>query len=86
MSGGEYIRHDAPSDVSHDYMLHNEAEDRCIEPTGRTKENVVIWRQRAKRNDLFVCECYIAMLMEIGGFIGEFAGEQIQPEEERKSE
>jgi phage terminase large subunit GpA-like protein len=60
---------EVPSDVSSDYMAHMEAE--VIEKRRDARGyDVTEWVQIRDRNDLFVCECYIAMLMEMAGLIG----------------
>lgn len=63
------VKWEVPSDVSSDYLSHMEAEEMETRRDARGAE-VNIWIQRKPRNDLFVCECYIAMLMEMGGLIG----------------
>lgn len=57
-----------PDDVSENYHKHNEAEERVEE----RKENmppVVRWQQRKDRNDLFVCEAYIALQVDMAGMV-----------------
>jgi Phage terminase large subunit (GpA) len=71
-----YLRHgggvkwEVPGDVSETYQKHMESEQLESEQVGRTKQVVTFFRQVRKRNDLYVCECYIAMLMERAGLIG----------------
>jgi hypothetical protein len=64
------VKWEVPGDVSQDYRAHMESEEMRETKNARTGETVGIWVQLKKRNDLFVCECYVAMLMEMGGFIG----------------
>ncbi len=70
------IRWEIPIDVSDDYKSHLESEELRTRTHPRTGETIHEWVQVRKRNDLFVCECYIAMLMEMAGLIGANAGEQ----------
>jgi hypothetical protein len=65
------IKHEVPGDVSEDYQKHNDAEKLEVQRTGRTQSPTMVWRQVRERNDLFVCECYIAMMMEMAGLIGD---------------
>jgi hypothetical protein len=58
---------EVPDDVSRDYLNHMDAEE-LIERKDRLGAIVKEWVQRKARNDLFVCECYIAMMADIGGF------------------
>ncbi len=60
---------ETPSDVSRDYLLHNDAER--IEDRRVKGQITRAWIQIADRNDLFVCECYQAMLADYVGLIGE---------------
>jgi len=62
--------HEVPGDVSHEYLQHQEAEEMRERRNPRTGEVDIVWVQMKKRNDLFVLECYIAMLMEMAGLIG----------------
>lgn len=60
---------EVPNDVSPDYLAHMEAE--VIEKRKDARGyDVTEWVQIRDRNDLFVCECYVAMLMEMAGLIG----------------
>lgn len=58
------VKWETPEDVSDDYQKHMKAEE--LQVNGGVEE----WVKLAERNDLFVCECYIAMQMEIAGLIG----------------
>lgn len=66
------VKWEVPDDVSDDYRAHMESEE-LEKRRDHNGAEVSEWKQIAVRNDLFVCECYIAMLMEMGGFIGERA-------------
>jgi hypothetical protein len=57
-----------PDDVSEDYHKHMEAEER-IEERKEGAAPVVRWVQRKDRNDLFVCECYIALQIDQAGAV-----------------
>ena len=59
--------YETPDDVSDDYRRHQEAEQRqeYISPTDGSRS--WRWVQIKKRNDLFVCEAYIAMLVDQAG-------------------
>lgn len=60
---------EVPGDVSVDYQHHMEAwelQDKKA-PNGNTKR---VWVQLKKRDDLYKCETYIAMLMEMAELIG----------------
>jgi hypothetical protein len=61
---------DTPEDVSEDYLAHMESEERVIRRHPRTNEEIHEWVQLKDRNDLFVCEAYIAMQIEMAGWIG----------------
>jgi len=69
-----------PEDVSPEYRAHNEAERLVSWHIPKTGQEVKIWRQFKKRNDLFVCECYQALLAEVMGIIGAVEVEE-RPEE-----
>lgn len=59
-----------PGDVSEDYKAHMEAEEEVVERHPRTGETVRRWVQRKERNDLYVCECYVALNADRAGLIG----------------
>jgi hypothetical protein len=65
------MQYEAASDVSEDYKNHNDAEERRTRQHPRTGQNIIEWIQLKRRNDLFVCECYCAMMLNISGQIGE---------------
>lgn len=68
---GGALKHEVPSDVSEDYLSHQEAEELQDHTIPLTGERTKIFVQVKPRNDLLVCERYCAMLMDMGGFIGE---------------
>lgn len=59
-----------PSDVSDDYQAHMESEE-LQEQVQTDGSRRMVWVQLKARNDLFVCECYIAMQMNMLGLVGE---------------
>jgi hypothetical protein len=61
---------ETPGDVSEDYLKHNKAEKLVDWVTPRTGQTIKIWKQFQKRNDLFVCECYQALVADILGIVG----------------
>lgn len=65
IDGVEPVKRIIPSDVSADYLAHSSAENREVNPVGRTKELKPEWIQVRKRNDLFVCDCYCEMMWQI---------------------
>lgn len=67
----EYITHDVPSDVSDDYKIQNDSWELVSATKGRSKEQIEEWRQTRKDDHMLMCEGYIAMMMDIGGFVGE---------------
>lgn len=68
--GAGTVIHETPGDVSKDYRQHMESEELQERRNKSTGELQKVWTQLKERNDLFVCECYIAMLMEMAGIIG----------------
>ena len=62
---------DTPGDVSEDYHKHMEAEERVSRRHPRTGEEITEFVQQKSRNDLYVCECYIAMQVEQAGLVRE---------------
>lgn len=64
-----------PGDVSDDYRKHMESEELRTRRTG-TGEVVSEWVQLLDRNDLRVCECYLALLAEMAGCIPAIIYEQ----------
>lgn len=69
LRGGGSVKWEVPGDVSDDYKSHMEAEE-LEEKKLPSGEIVRKWIQRKRRNDLFVTECYVAMLAEMAGLIG----------------
>lgn len=60
---------DVPADVSDDYRRHMEAEVLRDHVVGRSQEIKPVWTRLQKRNDLFVCECYLTLLPRWSGLI-----------------
>ena len=70
--------YETPEDVSDDYREHQEAEER-VESITTDGARVYKWIQHKRRNDLFVCEAYIAMQVDQAGMIlGEMAKAEVQ--------
>lgn len=78
------VKWEVPADVSNDYREHMEAEELQSRRTSDGYQRNV-WVQVRRRNDLFVCECYIAMLMEMAGLIGGAIGPTDTAESESES-
>jgi hypothetical protein len=55
--------------VSEQYQNHLDSEERVEREVPETGEMRPVWVQKKKRNDLFVCECYIAMQIDQAGLI-----------------
>lgn len=70
LRGADGVKWEVPGDVSEDYKSHMESEELEERRHPRTNEVIVEWVQRRPRNDLFVCEAYVVMLMEMAGLIG----------------
>ena len=70
LRGADALKWEVPGDVSKDYKEHMEAEELQERPSPKTKAKEKVWVQVKARNDLFVCECYIAMLMDMAGVLG----------------
>lgn len=58
-----------PDDASEDYKKHCEAEERTSRLHPRTNQVIWEWVQKRSRNDLWICECYIAMQIEQSGMM-----------------
>jgi hypothetical protein len=58
-----------PDDVSDDYRSHWSSEERVTREHPRTGETIYEWHQLKPRNDLRVCEAYIAMQIDQAGKI-----------------
>lgn len=65
----EYITHDVPGDVSEEYKMQNDSWELIQATRGRSKEHIEEWRQTRKDDHMLMCEAYIAMMMDIGGFV-----------------
>lgn len=69
---GGAVKWEVPDDVSEDYRAHMESESFERRRNARGEWEGV-WIQHAERNDLFVLECYCAMMMDDAGLIGDIA-------------
>lgn len=74
------VQYDTPSDVSKEYREHHEAEHRVVSIHPTDGSTVVRWVQQKRRNDQFVNECYVTMLFDMSGGIGEMAFANIETE------
>jgi hypothetical protein len=63
------IIHDVPADVSDDYQKQNDSWERITGTRGRSQEHIEEWRQTRADDHMLMCEGYIAMEMDLGGFI-----------------
>lgn len=70
LRAGGAVRHEVPEDVSEDYLAHQEAEELQDYIVPKTGERTKIFVQLKERNDLLVCERYLAMLADMAGLIG----------------
>ena len=76
LRAGGAVTHEVPADVSEDYLAHQEAEELQDHRIPKTGELVKVFVQIKPRNDLLICERYIAMLMDMAGLIGATAAHQ----------
>jgi hypothetical protein len=58
-----------PSDVSRDYQEHHQAEELRERKKKNSNEIQKVWVQLKERNDLYVCECYVAMMVDMAGLV-----------------
>jgi len=73
-------QYETPADVSDDYKAHFDAEERVVRQHPRTGQDIIEWIQRKRRNDLFVCECYCDMVLDMSGMIGEADVHEVRTE------
>jgi hypothetical protein len=66
---GDFIRWEVPGDVSEDYQQQNDAWERTTVKQARTNDEVEGFRKTRKADHMTMCEAYIAMMMDIGGFL-----------------
>ena len=62
-------RYETPEDVSEEYQSHQEAETRVESKNPSDNTTKYVWYQHKDRNDQFVNECYIAMMVDQAGMI-----------------
>lgn len=67
----EYIEWETPGDVSEDYKMQLESWERVSMKQERTKDEIEGFEKKRKDDHMLMCEGYIAMLMDIGGFLPE---------------
>jgi hypothetical protein len=81
----QLIRYDIPSDVSEEYQKQIAAWERVPVRQTKTNEEIEGFRKVKKDDHLLMCEAYIAMLMDIGGILGQRLAELgIKPTEDKK--
>lgn len=61
---------EVPSDVSDDFKNHMEAWEVQQKAVSKTQRIEDVWVQLRKRDDLFKCLCYVALIMEDSNLIG----------------
>lgn len=77
----EWIEHEVPADVSEDYKLQTESWERVSMKQARTNDDVEGFEKKRKDDHLLMCEGYVAMLMDIGGYLGQrLAGLGVAPQ------
>jgi hypothetical protein len=76
-----FVKWEVPEDVSDDYRAHMESESFERRRNARDGSWEGVWVQHTDRNDLFVCECYAAMLADDAGLIGDIAAGSTAVEE-----
>jgi len=67
---GDFITWSVPGDVSDEYKLHSEAWERSTVKEAQSNEERQAFTKIRKDDHLLMCEGYVAMLMDIGGFVG----------------
>lgn len=70
LRNAEAIKWDVPGDVSEEYKEQIDSEELQERRLPKTNELVEEWVQIKEANHMYVCECYIAMLMDMAGLIG----------------
>lgn len=68
LRGAQDTKWEVPADVSRAYLDHMAAEELEERRSGDGSLERR-WVQRRDRNDLFVCECYLAMMMKMAGLV-----------------
>jgi hypothetical protein len=67
--GSDFIAWEVPGDVSEDYQKQIDCWERVSVKQRKTNDEVEGFRKRYEADHMTMCEAYIAMMMEIGGFI-----------------
>ena len=80
------VKYIIPDDVSAPFIAHQSAEALEEKRNAKTGETTQIYVQHKGRNDLYVCCAYIAMLAEMGGFIGQAAVDTFTVEVQEETE
>lgn len=58
---------DTPSDVSRDYKEHMESNELQEFPIPKTNQTQMLWAKIRAREDLYVCECYQCLPVDLAG-------------------
>lgn len=69
--GTDFIKWDVPADVSEDYQKQIDCWERVSIKQRNTNDEVEGFRKRYESDHMTMCEAYIAMMMDIGGYISE---------------
>lgn len=64
-----FIEYETPADVSEDYQLQAESWERVSVKQSKTNDEVEGFRKTRKDDHLLMCEGYITLLMDVGGFL-----------------
>ena len=75
------LKWEVPGDVSDEYKRHMESEEQQEFKDYRTAQRQFKWVQVAKRNDLFVCECYQVLVATMAEVIGTNLPESTEEQE-----
>jgi hypothetical protein len=67
---GDFIRYEVPGDASEDYKMQSESWERVAFKQTKTNDDVEGFSKVRKDDHMLMCEGYIAMMMEIGGYLG----------------
>lgn len=66
---GDFISWEVPGDASDDYRQQNESWERTAIKQVKTNDDVEGFKKIRKDDHMLMCEGYIAMMMDIGGFL-----------------
>lgn len=66
---GDFIKWEVPGDASEEYKLQNEAWERTTVKQVKTNDEIEGFKKIRKADHMTMCEGYIAMMMDIGGYL-----------------